>query len=255
MIGTNIDITERKQGELKIQQQNLELIKLNTDKDRFITILAHDLKNPFSSILGFLKLLMRNINNYDIAKITEQLNIINISAINTYNLLEDILMWARTQSGKLPFKPEYISFSDVCVNVIKNLNSAASDKNITISHFAADNINIFADINMINTILRNLISNAIKFSNNKAQLKVFAEQSKSEVSITVSDNGVGIEPEKLAKLFDITQMQTTAGTLGEKGTGLGLLLCKEFVEKHGGKIWVESELGKGSEFIFTLPLL
>jgi signal transduction histidine kinase len=241
-----------KEKTIDLENKIDEVNRLNNDKDRFITILAHDLKNPFSSILGFLKLLIKNIDNYDVDKIAEQLNIINNSAIITYNLLEDILLWARVQSGKLPFVPEKLNFLEVCGKVIENFR--LNDKNIIINHFAPQEIEFYADINMFKTILRNLLSNAIKFTENGGEINIYGEQNKSEILVSVSDTGIGIDPEILTKLFDFKQMTTSSGTLGEQGTGLGLLLCKEFVEKHHGKIWVESEVGKGSEFKFTMPL-
>ncbi len=248
------DITERKQAELKIQQQNMELLNLNEDKDRFISILGHDLKSPFNSILGFLGLLTKNIRKYDIDKIEKQINIINSSAQNTFNLLEDILLWARSQAGKLAYEPQKLNFTNICNEAIDTLNLTINNKNININHFPSGEINIFADKNMVNTILRNLISNGIKFTKPNGNISVYAELNQKNALITVSDNGVGIEPEKLIQLFDITQKITTEGTANEKGTGLGLVICKELIEKHGGKIWVESELGKGSDFKFTLPL-
>jgi len=254
IIGTVADITDRKQAELIIQQQNNVLKKINTDKDRFITILGHDLKSPFNSILGFLSLLTQNVRKYDIDKIESQINIVNNSAQNTFKLLEDILMWVRANSGKIPYEPQKLNFATICNEVIENLKLTANTKNITINHFATDEINIFADINMLNTVLRNLVSNSIKFTNKSGRIDIYAEKNHSNIIITVSDNGVGIEPDTLKKLFEISQKATTDGTENEKGTGLGLLLCKEFVEKHGGEIWVESDFGKGSDFKFTMPL-
>ena len=147
-----------------------------------------------------------------------------------------------------------MKFTNICHDVIENLELNAKIKNITINHSAMEEINIFADIDMLKMVLRNLISNAIKFTNNGGQIDISAEQTDSTITISVLDNGIGIEPESLTKIFDISQFHTTTGTAEEKGTGLGLLLCKEFVEKHGGKIWVDSEFGKGSEFKFTLPI-
>jgi PAS domain S-box-containing protein len=247
------DISERKQVEKIIQLQNEELTKLNSDKDRFITILAHDLISPFNTILGFLDLLKSNIRIYDIEKVEQHINIINNSAQNTFKLLEDILFWVLANSGKIPFEPQKLNFTTVCAEVIENLKLNATNKNITINVFALD-VHILADKNMLNTILRNLISNAIKFTKNGGQIDINAETNHTYVTITVSDNGTGIKPEILPKLFDISCKLTTMGTENEKGTGLGLLLCKEFAEKHGGQIWVESELGKGSDFKFSLPL-
>jgi len=163
-------------------------------------------------------------------------------------------MWVRANSGKIPFEPQKLNFATICNEVIENLKLTANSKNITINHFATDEINIFADINMLNTVLRNLVSNSIKFTNKNGRINIYAETNHANVIITISDNGIGIEPDTRNKLFDISKKITTDGTENEKGTGLGLLLCKEFVEKHNGKIWVESELGKGSDFKFTMPL-
>jgi PAS domain S-box-containing protein len=247
------DITERKNIEIQLQKYAGELTKLNTDKDRFISILAHDLKSPFNAILGYLELLTKNIHKYEIDKVERQIALITNSAYRFYNLLEDILMWARSQSGKISFDPQKYNFLDICQEVIEILKPNASSKNITINHFATTSINVFADLDMLKSILRNLISNAIKFTNPGGRVDIFAEQDKSNVTISVSDNGIGISQEIISKLFDISQIHTTTGTANETGTGLGLLLCKEFVEKHNGKIWVESESGNGSAFYFTIP--
>ena len=163
-------------------------------------------------------------------------------------------MWARTQQGKIPYKPQILSFRDICINIFEILSPNANAKNITINYSAPDEINIFADIDMLKTVLRNLVSNAIKFTNNGGVININAVENSGNVTISVSDNGIGINPDNLAKLFDITEVITTKGTAKETGTGLGLLICKEFVEKHGGEIWVESEVGKGSDFKFTLPI-
>ncbi|WP_338358629.1 CHASE domain-containing sensor histidine kinase [Yeosuana marina] len=247
IIGTHTDLT--KQVELELQ-----LVKLNSDKDRFITILAHDLKSPFNSILGFLDLLIQNFRNYNTNKIEEYLNIINNSAKNSFRLLEDILLWVRANSGKIPYQPQTLNFAMICNEAVEYLSLAASKKEITINQFPNNDITVFADKNMLNTIMRNLVSNAIKFSNKGGQIDIYTEIKDEIVTIIVSDNGVGINPDTSSKLFDITCKITTEGTENEKGTGLGLLLCKEFVEKHGGKIWVESKFGKGSSFKFTLLL-
>jgi PAS domain S-box-containing protein len=248
------DITARKQVEFKIKQQNDELKKLNADKNRFITILGHDLKSPFNTILGFLGLLEKNIRKYDVDKIEKQISIVNQSAKNTFNLLDDILIWVKANSGKIPYEPQKLNFEAICREIVENLGLTASNKDITINYSSSDIVTIFADKNMVNTILRNLVSNSIKYTNMGGNINIYAEKSDSNAIITVSDNGVGIDPDNLNKLFEISQKVTTDGTANEKGTGLGLLLCKEFVEKHGGEIWVESEVGKGSKFKFTMPL-
>ncbi len=238
---------------LNVERSEIRLHQLNADKDRFISILGHDLKSPFNNLLGLSEVLTEDISKLDKDKIEILANQIHTTAQNTYNLLEDILKWARTQQGRIPFKPQILNFRDICIDIFNILSPNANAKNIAINYSAPDNINIFADIDMLKTVIRNLVSNAIKFTNNGGAINISAEQTASNVTISVSDNGMGIEPDDITKLFNISEVLSTKGTAGEKGTGLGLLFCKEFVEKHGGKIWVESEVGKGSDFKFTLP--
>ena len=252
-IGVNMDISESKKAELALKENEIKLRQLNADKDRFISILGHDLKNPFNNILGFSEILTDEIESLNKDEINDIAKNINKSAQITNKLLENILMWARIQQGKIPFKPQNLSFRDICRDTLDVFNPNANVKGITINYSATDKINVFADIDMLKTVLRNLVSNSIKFTNNGGAIKISAKQTHSEITISVSDNGIGIESDDLTKLFDISQVLTTTGTAKETGTGLGLLLCKEFVEKHGGKIWVESEEGKGSDFKFTLP--
>jgi signal transduction histidine kinase len=164
------------------------------------------------------------------------------------------LNWSRAQQSKTPFKPQILSFKDICRNILEILNPNAKAKNIAINCLTADHITVFADIDMLKKVLRNLVSNAIKFTNNGGSININAKENPENVTISVSDNGTGIKPDDLKKLFNISEFITTTGTAEETGTGFGLLLCKEFVEKYGGKIWVESEVGKGSDFKFTLAL-
>jgi PAS domain S-box-containing protein len=252
-IGFCQDITKRKQVELELIENEKRLRQLNIDKDRFISILGHDLRSPFHNLLGLSGLLSKNIHKYDIDKIENLATNINKSAQSSFNLLDNLLNWARAQQGNIPFNPVNPSLTDICNDVLIILNPTANAKTIVINCLAEDNLNIFADIDMLKAVLRNLVSNAIKFTNNGGAININAEQTDSNVTISVSDNGIGIAPDDLKKLFDISEVLTTKGTAEETGTGLGLLLCKEFVEKHGGKIWVESEVGKGSDFKFTLP--
>jgi two-component system, sensor histidine kinase and response regulator len=247
------DVTERKHAENELKTNERKLHQLNIDKDRFISILGHDLKSPFNNILGFSEVLTEDIRKLNVDEIEDIAININKSARITNSLLEDILMWATVQRGKIPFNPQKLSLADICKNILEILNPGAYAKNITVFYSVADNINVYADIDMLKTIILNLVANAIKFSNRGGRININAEQNPGNVIISVSDNGVGIAPDNLAKLFDISEIITTKGTAKETGTGLGLLLCKEFVEKHSGKIWVESEAGKGSEFKFTLP--
>lgn len=252
--GTLNDITLRKQFEEDIKFKNAELQRLNADKDFFISILAHDLKSPFNSILGFLEFLICNIHTIDVNQIERQLTLVHHSAINAYQLLEDILVWALSQSGKLPFEPRKSDLKLNCDQVVEILMPAAETKKITLTSLNTGGNLVFADMNMLNTILRNLISNAIKFTREGGSVTIHTEQLRSEWIISVSDNGIGLSPEHVPHLFDDSHMQSINGTANEKGTGFGLLLCKKFVAKHGGKIWAESVLGQGSVFRFTLPI-
>ena len=253
-IGVNIDISDFKNAELALKESREKLLQLNADKDVFISILSHDLKSPFNNLLGLSKLLIEDIRKLDIDEIESLAKHINKTARTTYNLLEDLLKWARMQQGNIPFNPQNLSFGDICKSILEILNPNAKTKNITINYSGKDGINIFADVDMLKSVLRNLVSNAIKFTNTGGTISIKAEQTDLNVTISVLDNGIGITPDVLNKLFDLSQVITTKGTAKETGTGLGLLLCKEFVEKHGGKIWVESQVGKGSEFKFSLPI-
>ncbi|MCK4921268.1 MAG: PocR ligand-binding domain-containing protein, partial [Bacteroidales bacterium] len=216
------EITKRKQSELALKESEKQLRQLNADKNLFISIIGHDLKGPFSSLLGFSELLSENIRKYDIDKIENFSNIINKSARSIYNLLEDILMWVNVQSGKIPFKPQWLSFADNCKNIIEILKPNADAKSIRINFHKADHLTVFADIDMLKTILRNLLSNAIKFTNRGGEINIAAKQSGSNIYISVSDNGIGITPDDLSKLFDISKIHSTMGTGEEEGNGLGL---------------------------------
>jgi signal transduction histidine kinase len=240
--------------ELLITNNKLnQLLQLNADKDLFISILVHDLRSPFGNILGLSEILKESIYKLDINEIEDIANSINESAQNSYKLLEDILIWAGIQQGQITFKPQILYFRDICNNILDILLPNAITKNITINYSFIEGITVYADINMLKTVLRNLVSNAIKFTNKNGVININAEQIDSNTTISVSDNGIGIAPDDLKKLFDNSEVNVTKGTAGETGTGLGLLLCKEFIEKHGASICGESVVGKGSRFSFTLP--
>ena len=233
---------------------NEELKKINTDKDNFVKILAHDLKNPMFSISGFTDLLLKNFKKYDDDTIEKQLSIINSTSKKTFGLLEELLLWSKSQSGKIQFEPGCVSFKTICNEIISLLKESAQSKQIQIEYNDFSDLKLYADVNMLRTVLRNLISNAIKFTNENGKITINTKNNQSYATITVTDNGTGISPNDMEKLWKINELHTTPGTKGEKGSGFGLLLCKEFVEKHNGKIWVESEYGKGSNFNFTIPL-
>lgn len=249
---SNREITVRKQQEIIINKQNLELQEFILTKDRFISILAHDLRSPFSSILGFIELLSKKIHEYSIDEIKTQLNFINTSANRIFNLLEEMLVWANSKLAKIPYDPQIISFNQICNVVIDVLNPNIIAKGLLIKTNINDDTHVFADANMLKTILRNLISNAIKFCNYGGVIEIIISQDTEYTTISVSDNGIGMSSKKLNKLFDLTEIYSTEGTAKEKGSGIGLLICKEFIEKHNGKIWVKSKVGKGSIFSFTL---
>jgi signal transduction histidine kinase len=197
--------------------------------------------------------LTENIRAFSVTELEDIAINLSKTAHNTYKLLEDLLLWTRAQSGKIPFKLQKLSLSEICRLTLEILNPGARAKDITLSYKPMDKIYVFADEDMIRTVLRNLVSNAIKFTDKNGSIIIGAEETGSELIVSVSDNGVGISPENIPKLFNNSEILTTTGTAHETGTGFGLLLCKEFVEKHGGRIWAESEHGRGSKFIFSLP--
>ena len=250
--GTVTDITERKQAEVALQESKALLIELNATKDKFFTIIAHDLKSPFNSIIGFSNLLAQKVHEKDYEGIEKYTGIIQKTSQHTMDLVMNLLEWSRSQTGRMPYHPETFEIVALINEVAELLNNTALQKSITIYAELPHSALVFADRAMIGTVLRNLISNAIKFTHPKGEIVVSAEQKQDELCITISDNGIGIKKEIIDKLFRIDENNSTLGTQNEVGTGLGLILCKEFVTKHGGKIWVESEVEKGSKFHFTV---
>ncbi len=247
------DITESKQIELQIQLQNEELQKLNATRDKFFSIIAHDLRSPFSGILGFSNILVEQIQEKNYEGIDEYARIVQKSAERALSLLMNLLEWSRSQTGMIRFSPEYVEVGLLINEVVNLFVDMAQQKSIELSVELPSKVIANGDKDMLGTILRNLISNALKYTNPGGRIVVSAERKPDEVLFSVSDNGVGMKKETLEKIFRIDSGFSTKGTNNEKGTGLGLILCKEFVEKHGGKIWVESEFGKGSSFKFSIP--
>jgi signal transduction histidine kinase len=233
--------------------KTLELNELNASKDKFFSIIAHDLKNPFSTIIGFSELLKDDVNIGDQTKTRHFANSIHRSAIQTLGLLENLLEWANSQRGKIPFNPGSLRLKDLVNEEFNLVSDMAVDKNIELRSSFPEEMTVFADKDMIKTVLRNLLSNAIKFTHRNGKVELQAAFLNGGVEISVSDTGIGMTNEILTKLFRIDANLSTRGTEDEKGTGLGLFLCKEFVGKHGGKIWAESESGKGSTFRLFLP--
>jgi len=247
-------ITQRKRAEEALKESEATLHELNATKDKFFSIIAHDLKSPFNSIAGFSGHLVEQVREKNYAGIEEYAGIIQTSSKHAMNLLSNLLEWSLSQTGRIVYNPEYIEMVELITEVTELSTDAARQKSITLSKELPLNVFVFADKNMISTIFRNLISNAIKFTNPGGKIVVSVEKKKDELLAAVRDSGIGIKQPSIEKLFRIDESYSTSGTQNEKGTGLGLILCKEFVEKHGGKIWAESEPGKGSVFYFTIPV-
>lgn len=257
------DISELKKYQHKLQSlvdertselksANFELKKINETKDRLFSVIGHDLRGVFTSLLGCSDLLIESIQNNNLDKYQYLVYHINSAAKSAYILLENLLIWARAKNNQLLFNPSEIQFSAFMDDVLINMRSLAQIKNVTLKKKLCDGVICYADENMLRAIMRNLISNAIKFSYPEGVVEISASTNEKEVEIMVTDYGVGMSEETRRKLFGVDS-STLEGTAHEKGTGLGLLLCFEFVEKHHGKIWVEGKEGKGSKFIFTLP--
>lgn len=238
----------------KVQKRTAELRELNATKDKFFSIIAHDLKNPFNALLGFSTLLLDDYESFSDAERIDLIQTMSTASDNAYKLLQNLLDWSRSQTGSIQWEPDAISLYEIVTTTIDLLSNGASVKEISINAIILPNIIVWADANMATTVIRNLISNALKYTPKGGEIRIYSKKFEKEIEITIEDNGVGINEADLAKLFRIDVNHSTSGTNNEQGTGLGLILCKEFVEKNGGRIWVESTEGKGSKFKFTLPL-
>jgi signal transduction histidine kinase/streptogramin lyase len=237
-----------------ISSKNQELNEMNRTKDKFFSIIGHDLGNQFNIIVGFSEVLVSDFKKLDANKIEHHLNNIYNSSRHANDLLENLLIWAKMQTKSLKYSPEIFNVNLEIAETIDLLEGAYTKKNINLKVVATDDIYICADVNMFSTVVRNLVSNAIKFTPEKGSVSVLTVKKENFCEITIQDNGVGISESNIQKIFKIDSNHSTLGTNGEKGTGLGLVLCKEFIEKHNGAIRVESMAGKGSKFIFTFPL-
>ncbi|MFC2104021.1 tetratricopeptide repeat protein [Bacteroidota bacterium] len=237
----------------ELKTTNEQLNELNATKDKFFSVIAHDLKNPFSSMIGFVNLLIDRYDEYDPKEIKETLQLLQNTSENAFKLLQNLLDWSRSQIGGIKFEPVSINLTKIVENNIELYHEIAKSKNIRLISEIENDTFVFADLEMINTVFRNLISNAIKFTTSGGNVKIKSINKNGYIEISVLDTGVGIDQENLQKMFRIDSKYSTVGTANEKGTGLGLILCKEFINQNDGEISVESELGKGTKFIFTLP--
>lgn len=247
------EIEIRVETEKALMKSEVNLKKANNAKDRYFSILAHDLINPFNTIIGFGRLLKENIKKYDINKIEEFIDIINKTSDRTFRLLENLLDWSRSQTNTIEYKPQRVDINEVIVDVISLFDSQKKKKGINIITDFETKIFVYADLNMIKTIIRNLLSNAVKFTK-YGSVNVITRKEGDKGKISVNDTGIGISEEDLMNLFRIDIASSKKGTDGEKGTGIGLILCKEFIDKNEGEISVESQKGVGSNFMFSLPL-
>ena len=249
------DITDRKLTEAEILHKTKQLQSLNSEKDKFFSIIAHDLRSPFQGLLYLTELMAEGKESFTVAELTEFSKSLNTSANNICKLLENLLEWAMIQNDSGSFDPKEVAFSAIVDQNIRLMEERAVQKGITIVNKVPDNQKIYADEKMIDAILRNLMSNAVKFTIRGGKVNIKSEIiGKRLLEISVTDTGIGMSEGLIEKLFKIDGQIGSKGTDGEPGTGLGLILCKEFVEKHSGKIWVESEEGRGSKFMFTIPL-
>ncbi len=258
-----------KTGELQLRMQNLEKINVHLENlveedkqklaetvaknTRFLSIVAHDLRGPLCTAIGVFDMLKEGMSDYNKSEVEELISIASNSAISTLSLLDNLLAWSVSQNTGKSFNPVKINLHELVINEVESFNTTTAQKQITLNHSIVPKLHITADLQMTKTILRNLISNAIKYTYAGGNISISATEGKKFVEIEVKDNGIGMSGKTMKKLFKSDEFQSLSGTNNEQGTGLGLLFCKEFVGLHGGKIWVESEPNKGSRFKFTLP--
>lgn len=247
-----IDLTEHKRIENSLKESNEQLTKLNATKDKFFSIIAHDLRSPFQSLLSYSEILATDIKSLSTDEIVTFSTELNDSLNTLYSLLENLLHWSMMQRNLLEYNPLNFNLYDKVNSVIRIAENSAAKKNITLSNQVGTGISVFSDANMFRSVFQNLLINAIKFTPEKGRIIISSVIKDDIIELSVEDNGIGIDAENISKLFQFDTIFTTKGTADEKGTGLGLPLCKEFVERNYGKIWVKSELGKGSKFTFTV---
>ncbi|MEI7981426.1 MAG: PAS domain S-box protein [Bacteroidota bacterium] len=252
--GISRDITDRKLAEKEIVRKNRELQFLNAEKDKFFSIIAHDMRSPFNSFLGFTRIMVEELNTMSLEEIRTIVVSMRKSATNLYSLLENLLEWSMMQRGQIAYTPVSIPLALKIKESIEIIMGSVQKKEIKISYNIPDGLSVFADLHMVESLIRNLISNAIKFTSKGGIISVSAHYMKGNfIEIAIDDTGIGMNKDLIDRLFKLDEQTGRKGTEGEPTTGLGLIICMDFVEKHGGKLWVESEVGKGSTFYFTLP--
>ncbi len=252
--GISMNIDERKKAEAEIQLKNEELLRINSEKDKFFSIIAHDLRSPFNGFLGLTEIMAEEITTMTMAEIQKYAIVMRTSATNLYSLLGNLLEWSRMQRGLSTFAPKsFLLMQKILESMVYVLESAVK-KEISISYDIPENLEVYADKNMVGGIIRNLVSNAVKFTPKGGNITISAKSVHGNlIEISIKDSGIGMNTNMVDHLFRLDINTSRTGTEGEHSTGLGLILCKDFIEKHGGKLWVESEVEKGSTFRFTLP--
>jgi two-component system sensor histidine kinase/response regulator len=248
-VQTHLELKAAKEA---LNQKIEELKQVNASKDKFFSIIAHDLINPFNSLIGLLELLTYQNEQLSEDDKDKFIQIILNSSKKSYNLLKNLLEWSRTQTGRIKVNPVKFNLKEVVDKNIELLEHQIETKNISLFSYI-ETCSVFTDEQMFDTVIRNLLSNAIKFTPANGSVSILSKTGEKDIEISISDTGVGIKKEDIDKLFRIDVTYTTEGTEKENGSGLGLILCKEFVEKNGGSIWVESQEGKGSIFRISLP--
>jgi signal transduction histidine kinase len=253
--GIIIDMTEQKRFEDQLQKNAEDLQAINNSKDKFFSIIAHDLRSPFTSFLGFTEILDEEFDTLPEKELRSIISLMRGSALNLYQLLENLLEWSMLHREITQFEPRNTTLLPLIESCLEVITHSAQLKDIEVSVDVPADLEVVADIHMLMTIVRNLLTNAVKFTHREGKVHISATPSGEHfVTIAVKDTGIGIAADLIQKIFRIDTNNKTKGTEGEVSTGLGLILCKEFVEKHGGNIWVESEEGKGSTFYFTLKI-
>ncbi len=251
--GISKDITPIKEVELELRKTKQMLEEVNAAKDKFFSIIAHDLRSPFNAILGFAEVFHEMMQNEEYKDALRYAEMVHQSAEQTYALMNNLLDWANSQSKRMKFNPIEIQIKNLCDEVISGIDHVAQSKKINIHNEIPAQITLIGDYNMIETILRNLISNAIKYSYPDSEIRILFSEDEHQSCLSVRDQGTGIDEKKIPQLFEIDSNIQTEGTRNEKGTGLGLIVSKEFTERHGGRIFAESIKGAGSTFCFTIP--
>jgi PAS domain S-box-containing protein len=254
LIGSILDITDRKNAEEQVISKNAELTQLNASKDKFFSIIAHDLRGPLGGFLSLTEMLVDDLSSLRTSEILRMAEAMRRSAGSLFKLLENLLQWSQMERGKISYEPEPLFLKSIADECLDAERASAAAKNLSLEVEIPETISVFADRNMLRSILVNLISNAIKFTQSGGSIRISAyPMNPGEVHFEVTDTGIGMSEEMLSKLFSLHEQINRKGTEGEISTGLGLLLCRDFIQKHGGNIRVESQEGVGSRFLFTLP--